>query len=165
MSNVSLRVQRPLSGYSIQTRGTQTLGYGLLDASRCKMHLFRAARVELGLASGREQTPVLLIHGLAVVTNTVRLPGLVEGFKVEDVNSPRKQAANAVLVVLLCILSARLRSRVVGTAVCSQQSASMSQKRGLHPQLSKFGLTSGPSGFTVQNTDTVSVVTSHLLNV
>lgn len=79
--------------------------------------LIWAGHVELGLAVCREHTPVLLIHGLAVVTNAVGLPRLIESFKIEDVNAPSKQTANTILVVLLCICSTSLGNRVVSTTI------------------------------------------------
>lgn len=79
--------------------------------------LIWAGHVELGLAVCREHTPVLLIHGLAVVTNAVGLPRLVESLEIEDVDAPSKQTANTILVVLLCIRSASLGNRVVSATI------------------------------------------------
>lgn len=82
--------------------------------NRC---LFGAAGVELDLAVGSEQTPVLLVHGLAVVTNAGGLPGLIEGLEVEQVDAPGKHAADTGLPELLSVIGTGLGSLVVGTTV------------------------------------------------
>lgn len=64
------------------------------NAHDSNQRLFRAAGVELELAVGSEQTPVLLVHGLAVVTNAVGLPGLIVALEVEQVNTPGEHAAD-----------------------------------------------------------------------
>lgn len=79
--------------------------------------LFGAAGVELDLAVGGEQTPVLLVHGLAVVTNTSRLPGLIEGLEVEQVDAPGEHAADTGLPELLGVVGTGQGSLVVGTTI------------------------------------------------
>jgi hypothetical protein len=79
--------------------------------------LFGAAGVELDLAVGSEQTPVLLVHGLAVVTNTGGLPGLIEGLEVEQVDAPGEHAADTSFPELLGVVGTGLGSLVVGTTI------------------------------------------------
>lgn len=80
--------------------------------------LFRARGVKLGLAVRGEQSPVLLVHHLAVVTLAQGLPCLVESLKVEHIHAPFKHAADAFLPVALGVLSASDGSAVVRAASC-----------------------------------------------
>lgn len=79
--------------------------------------LFRAAGVKLLHALIGEKTPVLLILSLTIVTNAVRLPGLIKGLEVEEIHVPRQHAADTVLPEGLRIIGAGLGSFVVGTTI------------------------------------------------
>lgn len=79
--------------------------------------LFGAAGVELGLAVGGEQTPVLLVHGLAVVTNAGGLPGLIVGLEVEQVNAPGEHAADTGLPEGLGVLGTGQGSLIVRATI------------------------------------------------
>lgn len=82
--------------------------------------VLRARDVKLELAVRSEQTPVSLVHHLAVVTLAQGLPRLVESLKVEDIHTPGEHAADTLLPVLLGVLSAGLGSTVVRTAIWYQ---------------------------------------------
>lgn len=82
--------------------------------------VLRARDVKLELAVRSEQTPVSLVHHLAVVTLAQGLPRLVESLKVEDIHTPGEHAADTLLPVLLGVLSAGLGSTVVRTAIWCQ---------------------------------------------
>jgi hypothetical protein len=88
------------------------------------VRLFGARGVELDLAVGGVQTPVLLVHGLAVVANGVRLPRLIEGLEVERIDAPREHSADTILPESLRILGAGLGSLVVRSAVWNAVSIS-----------------------------------------
>lgn len=79
--------------------------------------LFGAAGVELDLAVGSEQTPVLLVHGLAVVTNAGGLPGLIVSLEVEQVDTPGEHAADTGLPELLGVLSTSQGSLVIRATI------------------------------------------------
>lgn len=89
----------------------------LSTARHVYARLFGAAGVELGLAVGGEQTPVLLVHGLAVVTNAVGLPGLVVGLEVEQVNAPGEHATDTGLPEGLGVFGTSQSSLVVRATV------------------------------------------------
>lgn len=78
----------------------------------------RASGVELDLAVSSAETPVLLVHGLAVVTDGVGLPGLVVSLEVEQVDAPGEHAADAGLPEGLGVVGAGLGGIVVGATVC-----------------------------------------------
>lgn len=78
----------------------------------------RASGVELDLAVRSAETPVLLVHGLAVVTGAVGLPGLVVGLEVEQIDAPGEHAADAGLPEGLGVVGAGLGGFVVGATVC-----------------------------------------------
>jgi len=82
--------------------------------------VLRARDVKLELAVRSEQTPVSLVHHLAVVTLAQRLPRLVESLKVEHVHTPSEHAADTLLPVLLGVLSTGLGLAVVRTAIWCQ---------------------------------------------
>ena len=75
---------------------------------------------ELGLAVRSHSTPGRLISRRAIVTNGGRLPGLVESLKVESVEAPVKQSAEALLVEVLGVVEAALCGAVVGSD-CNNQ--------------------------------------------
>lgn len=79
--------------------------------------ILRASDVKLGLAISSEHTPVLLVSSLAVVTDRGWLPGLVEGLEVEDVETPGKSSADALVVELLSVGSAGDGLTIRGTAI------------------------------------------------
>lgn len=58
-----------------------------------------------------------LVSGIAVVTDALGLPWLVEGLEVEDVYTPDEQGADTPLVEFLGVLGASLCRAVVGAAV------------------------------------------------
>ena len=86
-------------------------------SGRDGLSLFGAGSVELELAVGSEETPVVLVHGLAVVTNAGRLPGLVVGLEVEQIDTPVEHAADTGLPEGLGILGTSQGILVVRTAV------------------------------------------------
>lgn len=85
--------------------------------SQSRRRLVRARGVELGLALSGAKTPVLLVHGLAIVTDTVGLPRLIVGFEVEQVHVPGEHAADGGLPVGLGVGGTSLGGVVVGTAI------------------------------------------------
>lgn len=95
----------------------QYLPVPLGTASPVVDNLVRAGSVELVLPVCSANTPVLLVHGLSVVTSAVGLPRLVVGLEVEQVHTPGEHAADGALPVGLGILRASLGSFVVGAAV------------------------------------------------
>lgn len=80
-----------------------------------------AGNVKLGRAVGIVHAPVGLVSVLAVVAGAVGLPWLVKGLKVEDVDAPGEQRADALVVEALGVLVAGLGVAVVGSASCRGQ--------------------------------------------
>ena len=103
--------------------------------------LVGAGGVELDLAVRGEETPVLLILHLAVVTLGIGLPGLIEGLEVEQINTPVEHATDTSLPECFSILGTGLGSLVVRAAI------------------------GGPAGLTGDNVDLVGVVAGDLLDV
>lgn len=60
---------------------------------------------------------MLLILSLTVVTNAIRLPGLIKGLKVEQIHVPRQHTADTVLPESLRIIGAGNGSLIVGTTI------------------------------------------------
>ena len=60
---------------------------------------------------------MLLVHGLAVVTNAVGLPGLIKGLEVEQVNTPGEHTTDTGLPEGLSISGTSLSSLIVGATV------------------------------------------------
>lgn len=63
------------------------------------------------------RTPMPLISGIPILTNTIRLVGLVKGLKVEEVDAPAQHAADAALPVGDGVVGAGDGGAVVGAAV------------------------------------------------
>lgn len=84
---------------------------------------------------------MLLILHLAIVALGIGLPGLVEGLKVEQVNTPVEHATDTSLPEGLSILGTGLGSLIVRAAI------------------------GGPAGLTGNNVDLVGVVAGDLLDV
>lgn len=78
----------------------------------------RALEVKLGLAVDAEGTPGGLVDRGSRVADTVRLPRLVKGLEVEDVDAPVTDRADRFLPVRLGLLETTVRLAVVGT-ICS----------------------------------------------
>lgn len=78
--------------------------------------LVLASEVELGLAVGSHGTPLGLVTSGTRVTDSVGLPGLVEGLEVEGVDAPLERTADSLVVVSLGKISASLRVLVVRAA-------------------------------------------------
>lgn len=93
--------------------------------------LVGAGHVELALALVGQDTPVSLIHSLAVVTNARGLPGLVERLEIEDINSPSEHTTDSLLVVLLRVLGAGLGSCIVGSTIYGQNQYEFKKKKFL----------------------------------
>lgn len=77
-----------------------------------------AGQIELGLTVRSESTPVRFVLHLTVVALGLGLPGLIEGLKVEDINTPCENATNSRLVVISRILSAGDGRSVVASTSC-----------------------------------------------
>jgi hypothetical protein len=84
---------------------------------------------ELGLAVRSHSTPCLLINSLAIVTDRVGLPGLVESLKVESVEAPVNQSAEALLVEIFGVVETALCFGVVGSVCCIASLAPIVQTR------------------------------------
>ena len=153
--------------YSLKTEISTSLVQGRLSIIIPKLDLrcsLWASDVKLSLAIGGAQTPVLLIHGLAIVTDAVGLPGLIKGLKVEEIDTPGEHAADTRLPERLRILGASLGGLIVRTTI--YQYPSVSKLGGDLKQPEKeWQPTCGPASFTVDDSDLVGVVTSNLLNV
>lgn len=77
----------------------------------------RTGGVELVLAGSSAETPVLLVHGLAVVTNAVGLPGLIIGLEVEQVNTPGEHTTDTSLPEGLGISGTSLSSLIIRATI------------------------------------------------
>ena len=93
----------------------QTIHVFFLSKPLC---LLRTGHVELGLPVIGEQTPVLLVHHLAIVTLALGLPRLVKGLEVEDVDPPGQDPTDSLLPVAFGIGRAGRGSTVVGSTIC-----------------------------------------------
>lgn len=60
---------------------------------------------------------MLLVHGLAVVTNAVGLPGLIKGLEVEQINTPGEHATHTGLPEGLGVSGTSLGSLIIRAAV------------------------------------------------
>ena len=78
------------------------------------LSLNTALKIKLSLAIRSHSTPSRLISDLSVITNGSRLPRLVESLKVEAVEAPVEQRAEASLVKVLCVVQTALGLIVVG---------------------------------------------------
>lgn len=109
--------KRANSSKAEQNRNFQKWKKALQTITQSLPLILRASDVELGLAISSEHTPVLLVSSLAVVTDRGWLPGLVEGLEVEDVETPGKSSADALVVELLSVGSAGDGLTIRGTAI------------------------------------------------
>lgn len=124
--------------------------------------MLRAGQIELGLTVRSESTPVRFVLHLTVVALGLGLPGLVEGLKVEDIDTPCEHAANGRLVVISSIHSAGDGRSVVGSTSCLD----VRFDTHVSPCHSKGAkLTCGPSGLTVAKANLVCIRAGNLLNV
>lgn len=73
-----------------------------------------ALELKLGLAISSHGTPGSLISCLAVVTNRLWLPWLIESLEIESVEAPVEERAEAILPEGLGILSSAVGLTVVG---------------------------------------------------
>ena len=115
------------------------------------------AQIKFADAVGCEGTPVSLVRGGPAVTNALWLPWLIQGLKVEHVDTPLQHTTHGVLVVSLCVGGACLCRSIVGTTYT--MSAGHCCLRLSHMPSRTIGR---PSGFPVGQLD---VVASEALDV
>lgn len=108
------------------------------------------AQVEFAGAVGGEGTPVSLVRGGPAVTNALWLPWLIQGLKVEDVDTPLQHTTHGVLVVGLCVGGACLSRSIVGTTYTMSAHCCLRLSHMLSRTIAR------PSGFPVSQLDVVA---------